>query len=91
MIGISTSAWEDIRDRESSLSSGLVLLSDPDLQIISDYGLSHGTLGLELARPASFLIQQDRQVIWRSMPRTWRHRVDAQEVLDLYDVQRVSR
>lgn len=90
MIGISTSDWEDIRDRESSLSAGLVLLSDPKLQIIGDYGLNHGTLGLELARPASFLISQDRRVIWRSMPRTWRHRVDAEEVLELYRTESVA-
>ena len=55
------------------------------MEIIERFGLSHGTLGLPLARPAAFLIGSERKVMWRSLPRTWRHRLDAREVLELYD------
>ena len=84
MIGITSSDWSEIRDREASLKAGLVLLSDPELKIIGDYGLKHGTLGLDLARPAAFLIGQERRIKWRVLPRSWRHRLGAEEVLDLY-------
>ena len=61
-----------------------MLLADPDMELIERYGLSHGTLGKALARPAAFLIGPDRNVLWRALPRTWRHRLDSKEVLELY-------
>lgn len=70
--------------RIDSLRAGLVLLSDPDLEIIEDFGLTHGTLGLELARPGAFLVGADQNIKWRVLPKSWRHRLNAQEVLDLY-------
>ena len=69
------------------MAAGLVLLADPDLEVIERYGLGHGTLGEALARPAAFLIGPDRNVKWRALPRTWRHRLDAQEVMELYRSQ----
>jgi len=84
VIGFTSAPWEKIEGREASLSAGLVLLSDPSLRVIEDFGLGHSTMGLQLARPASFLIGENREVLWRSMPRTWRHRLDPREVLELY-------
>ncbi len=86
-MGFSSADWEDIRDREASLAAGLVLLADSEMEVIESFDLRHGTLGLPLARPAAFLIGPERKVLWRSLPRTWRHRLDPQEVLDLYDAQ----
>ena len=91
VVGISSAAWQDIPDREASLAAGLVLLSDEYMEVIDDYGLSHGTLGTGLARPAAFLIGPDRRVLWRSLPNTWRHRLNARDVLDLYQQQGESR
>ena len=70
--------------RVDSLKAGLVLLSDPELEIIKSFGLAHGTLGLDLARPGAFLVGTDKKIKWRVLPKSWRHRLNAQEVLDLY-------
>ena len=89
-MGISTAVWEEIRDREASLAAGLVLLADPEMEVIERFGLSHGTLGKALARPAAFLIGTNREVLWRSLPRTWRHRLNPGEVLELYTSRGLS-
>lgn len=81
---MTSASWEDIAGRIDSLKAGLVLLSDPDLEIIASYGLTHGTLGLDLARPGAFLIDPNGIVKWRVLPKSWRHRLNSQEVLDLY-------
>lgn len=70
--------------RVDSLKAGLVLLSDPELEIIESFGLAQGTLGLDLARPGAFLVGTDQKIKWRVLPKSWRHRLNAQEVLDLY-------
>ena len=83
-MGFTTAEWEDIRDRQSSLASGLVLLSDTEMEVIDRFDLRRGRLGVPLARPAAFIIGSEREVLWRSHPRTWRHRIDPGEVLELY-------
>jgi peroxiredoxin len=84
VIGITSAPWADIVGRVDSLRAGLVLLSDPDLETIDAYGLTHGTLGLDLARPGAFLVGEKGRVKWRVLPKSWRHRLNAQAVLDLY-------
>ena len=70
--------------RLESKQAGLILLSDPERKIIGDYGLEHATFDVKLARPAAFLIGADKKIKWRELPDTWRHRLNAEDVMKLY-------
>jgi len=87
VIGITSAPWKDMPARIASKRAGLILLSDPDLKIIRDYGLEHVTFDLKIARPAAFLIGADQKIKWRALPDTWRHRLNAKDVMDLYPPQ----
>lgn len=84
-MGISTSSWDEIAFREDRLRDGLVLLSDPEGQVIADYGLSDATLGEEVARPATFVVGPDGVVRWRHLPQDWRRRLSALDYLRVFD------
>jgi len=84
VIGITSAKWKDMSTRLESKQAGLVLLSDPERKIIGDYGLEHTTLDVKLARPAAFLIGADKKIKWRALPDTWRHRLNAEDVMQLY-------
>jgi len=81
---VTSTSWENIAGRIDSLKAGLILLSDPHLEIIASYGLTRGTLGLDLARPGAFLVDPNGLIKWRGLPKSWRHRLNSQEVLNLY-------
>ena len=85
VVGISTSAWDEIDFREDRLRDGLVLLSDPEGEVIEDYGLSDVTLGEEVARPATFVVGPDGTVRWRHLPQDWRRRLSAVDYLKVFD------
>jgi peroxiredoxin len=59
---------EVVRD----LGLGYRILSDPEMKIIAAYGLRHrkGHEGQDIARPATFLIDENGKVIWRSLTET---------------------
>lgn len=84
-MGISTSAWSEIEFRSDRLRDGLVLLSDPGGRVIADYGLSDVTLGEEVARPATFVIDPAGVVRWRHLPQDWRRRLSALDYLKVFD------
>ena len=84
-MGISTTAWSDIEFRSDRLRDGLVLLSDPDGRVIADYGLSDVTLGEEVARPATFVVDPAGVVRWRHLPQDWRRRLSALDYLKIFD------
>ena len=60
----------------------MIFLSDTEQRVISDYGLSDATLGTEVARPASFLIDQQGDIVWRHLPDDWRIRLGPEEYLE---------
>ena len=82
---MSSDRWEDMLFREERLLSGLVLLADPERQIISRWGLEDVTLGKELARPATYLIAPDGTVSWRHLPTDWRIRMGHDEFLEAFN------
>ena len=71
--------------REEQRGQGLIYLSDTNLEVINSYGLSDATLGKEVARPASFLLNGEGVVQWRHLPTDWRIRLDGDAYLDAYD------
>ena len=64
---------------------GLVLLADPSKDIIGRYGLGDATLGKEVARPASFMIDRNGRVVWRHLPTDWRLRAGPDVYMDVFE------
>lgn len=67
-------------------SSGIEfpLLADPDLATIDAYGVRHpegGMGGVDIARPATFLIDADGRIIWRELTDNWRVRLRPERLL----------
>ena len=50
------------------------MVADPTQAIIERYGLRDSTLGHEVARPASFLLDREGRIVWRYLPTDWRLR-----------------
>lgn len=60
------------------------LLSDPQLQAIDAYGLRHagaGTDGQDIARPATFVIDEEGIIRWRNLTESYSQRPKADDVL----------
>ena len=72
------------------LAKGIVSLADPDLSVIYEYGLQDGTLGRELARPATFLLGEDREIVWRYLPDDWKLRNGPDEYMRVFEQYRVG-
>ena len=83
-MAISTDSWDDLLFREEQRSQGMIYLSDTHLEVIDRYGLSDATLGQEVARPASFLLDGNGIVQWRHLPTDWRIRLDGDAYLEAY-------
>lgn len=62
------------------------LLSDPDAQVIDKFGLRHpdaNPLGeKDIARPATFILDRNGQVVWKILPESWRIRVRPETIID---------
>jgi peroxiredoxin len=61
------------------------ILSDPQLAVIDPYGLRSEEGGKAMARPASFLIDADGIVRWRSVSDNFRLRPDPATILAAVD------
>ena len=85
MIGVSTDRFDEMQFWEQSFASGVLLLADPDMAIISAYGLEDTTIGEEVARPATYVLDADGRVVWRHLPDDWRIRLSAEEYLQLFE------
>jgi len=77
---------EAVRD----LGAAFHILSDPEMKVIDTYGLRHreGHEGEDVARPASFLIDDDGVVIWRNLAESIRVRPRPEDILAVIDGQR---
>ena len=53
------------------------ILSDADRVMIEAWGVTHpgGGMGEDIARPATFLVGPDGDILWRSLTENWRVRV----------------
>ena len=61
------------------------LLADPELEAIKAFGVLHeagGMGGTDIARPATFLIDEQGQIIWRELTDNWRIRLRPQRLID---------
>lgn len=64
----------------------VVLLSDPNLEVISAYGVAMD--GEDIAVPATFVIRQDRTIHWSYVGESMADRPDAPE---LFEIARKAR
>ena len=85
MVAISTDRWDQIPARLEQLTLGMVYLSDPEQSIIDAYGLRDATLGKEVARPASFILDGEGRIVWRHLPDDWRVRLSSDDYLRALD------
>ena len=61
------------------------LLSDPDLELIDAFGLRHpgaSVIGDDIARPATFILDRDGQIVWRTLTDNWRIRTPPETLLE---------
>ena len=61
----------------------------PSARFPLTYGLSDTTLGTDVARPASFLLDREGHVAWRYLPTDWRVRAGPDVYMDAFE--RVQR
>jgi peroxiredoxin len=77
----------DTTEESARLAEGLgldyPLLSDVKRQAIRAWGVAHeeGLPGQVIARPASFLVERDGTISWRSLTDNWRVRLRPEELL----------
>ena len=60
------------------------LLSDPDLELIDAFGLRHpgaSVIGDDIARPATFILDRNGQIVWRELTENWRIRTAPDRLL----------
>ena len=86
-VVLAVSADPFAKTHESLGESGLefALLSDPELETIEAYGVRHtagGMEGADIARPATFLIDEQGRIVWRELTDNWRIRLRPQRLID---------
>lgn len=66
------------------LGLGFPILSDPDAATIRAWGLLHAGGGIDgdIARPATFVLDGEGRVAWRSLTDNWRVRVRPEHLLE---------
>lgn len=78
----------DTSEDSARLAEGLglefPLLSDVERQAIRAWGVAHeeGLPGQVIARPASFLVERDGTISWRSLTDNWRVRLRPEQLLE---------
>ncbi len=85
VVTISADAWDAVWPGDLETRAGLVHLADPERAIIARYGLEDESFGKEIARPATLLLDEEGRVRWRWMTDDWRVRLDAWQVLELFE------
>jgi peroxiredoxin len=68
----------------------LAVVVDPEMKVIDVYGLRHsgGHEGEDIARPATFLIDEKGVVVWRNLAENIRKRPHPEEILAEIDRMR---
>jgi len=83
---VSVDSIEQNRKLAEGLGLDYPVLSDADRTAIAAWGIVHaggGIGGTDIARPATFLVEPDGTVSWRSLTDDWRVRVRPEHVLDV--------
>ncbi len=84
MLAISVDPVEKNLELSDMLGFEFALLSDPDLEVIDAYGVRHkegGIGGVDIARPAVFVLDREGNIAWKNITDNWRVRVRPDEVL----------
>jgi peroxiredoxin len=61
------------------------ILSDPDARAVEAYGVLHeagGIGGVDIARPAIFIVDSDGRIAWRHVPENWRVRIRPETIIE---------
>jgi peroxiredoxin len=85
VLAVSTDPAEETRRRLGSKGFEFPLLADPGLEAIDAFGVRHpggGMGGVDLARPAVFVIDRQGRIAWRDLTDNWRVRVRPERVLE---------
>jgi peroxiredoxin len=85
VVAISTDQWDQILFRQEQLGMGMIYLADPDMEVIETYGLTDATLGKDVARPASFILDAEGRILWRHLPTDWRLRMGGDAYMEVFD------
>lgn len=88
IVGISADAPEDSRELARKLDVKFPLLSDPQLKVISAYGVA--MQGEDIAVPSVFLVRDDGRVVWQKVGDTMADRPTAEGLLEILDQTRVA-
>ena len=81
LVAISVDSAEDSRKLSEKKGLTIPLLSDPDLAVISNYGVAME--GNDIAVPSMFIVDSNRIVRWRHVGETQFDRPDSEEVLKI--------
>ena len=84
VVAVSVDPPERSREISEAYSLDYVLLSDPGFELIDGLGLRHEAGGMEgdVARPATFVLDREGRIVWRSLTDNWRVRPRPAELLD---------
>lgn len=75
---------EQSRRLAASKRLNFPLLSDPNFEAIDAFGVRHpgaSISGEDIARPATFILNREGQIIWRQLTDNWRVRLRPETVL----------
>lgn len=85
IIAISADPIDKLEEIAKSKGYTFPLMSDPELKAIDAVGLRHPNGNIieqtDIARPAMFLLDENRKIVWKEYPDNWRKRPTAEIVL----------
>jgi peroxiredoxin len=84
-VAVSVDSPEQSRDLCKNAGYTFPLLSDPNTETITRYGILHkgaGEHGRDIARPAEFLVDHNGIVRWRNLTGDFRVRARPEQLLD---------
>lgn len=86
MLAVSVDPPDKSREIAEAYGLEFALLSDPELRVIDAFGVRHGeghpAEGSDIARPATFILDREGQVVWRDVTANWRVRVRPEPLLE---------
>lgn len=85
IIAISADPLNKLDELAKDKEFSFPLVSDPDLVAINKMGLRHANGNAykktDIARPAMFLLSENRDILWEEYPDNWRKRPTAEEII----------
>ena len=84
VLAISVDSPEESQKLVEHQELSYLLLSDSDRKVIESYGLLHkgGGIGEDIARPATFILDREGNIVWRQLTDNWRVRTRPEPVLE---------